>query len=127
MCLPCNWTIDQDVAALEAGHESQTLRPVPLHAAGSGGPLRSPGGDARMCHLRPRAGDLYSKDPLETAMLNNSQHQHNPGKRCAVCDRKFGLIRYYSWRTALCSKKCVDHFKARRDIDDKWLWRFRAA
>jgi hypothetical protein len=61
-------------------------------------------------------------------MLNTShQHQHDPGKRCAICDRKFGLIRYYSWRTALCSKKCVNHFKARRDIDDKWLWRFRAA
>ena len=27
--------------------------------------------------------------------------------RCAVCDGKFGLVRYYSWRTALCSKKCL--------------------
>jgi hypothetical protein len=34
--------------------------------------------------------------------------------RCAVCDGKFGLVRYYSWRTALCSKKCVDRLRARR-------------
>jgi hypothetical protein len=27
-------------------------------------------------------------------------------KRCAVCDGKFGLVRHYSWRTPLCSKKC---------------------
>jgi hypothetical protein len=36
-------------------------------------------------------------------------------RRCAVCDRKFGLIRYYSLRTQLCSKKCVDQFRASRD------------
>jgi hypothetical protein len=30
--------------------------------------------------------------------------------RCAVCDGKFGLVRHYSWRTQLCSKKCVDCF-----------------
>lgn len=28
--------------------------------------------------------------------------------RCAVCDGKFGLVRHYSWRTQLCSRKCVD-------------------
>ncbi len=27
---------------------------------------------------------------------------------CAICDGKFGLIRYYYWRTAHCSAKCVD-------------------
>jgi hypothetical protein len=48
-------------------------------------------------------------------------------KRCAICDGKFGLIRYYSWRTALCSRKCVDHFKARQDADRRWLRRLRAA
>jgi hypothetical protein len=41
--------------------------------------------------------------------------------RCAVCHGKFGLVRYYSWRTALCSKKCVDCFRARRASDRKWL------
>jgi hypothetical protein len=40
---------------------------------------------------------------------------------------KFGLVRYYCSRTPLCSKKCVDQFKARRDDDTRWLWRFRAA
>jgi len=61
-------------------------------------------------------------------MRNDSQQQeHSATKRCAVCNRQFGLIRYYSWRTALCSKKCVDHFNARRDGDRRWLWRFRVA
>jgi hypothetical protein len=41
--------------------------------------------------------------------------------RCAVCDGKFGLVRYYSWRTPLCSKKCVDRLKARRESDRNWL------
>ncbi|OSJ09354.1 hypothetical protein BST63_35620 [Bradyrhizobium canariense] len=35
--------------------------------------------------------------------------------RCAVCDGKFGLVRHYSWRTPLCSKKCVDRFRTRSD------------
>jgi len=41
--------------------------------------------------------------------------------RCAVCERKFGLVRHYSWRTPLCSKGCVDRFTARRDGDRNWL------
>jgi hypothetical protein len=41
--------------------------------------------------------------------------------RCAVCDRKFGLVRYYSWRTPLCSRKCVDRFAVRRASDRNWL------
>ena len=41
--------------------------------------------------------------------------------RCAVCDGKFGLVRHYSWRTSLCSKKCVDRFKARRESDRTWV------
>jgi hypothetical protein len=41
--------------------------------------------------------------------------------RCAVCDGKFGLVRHYSWRTPLCSKECVDRFKARRQSDRNWL------
>jgi hypothetical protein len=56
-----------------------------------------------------------------------SQHQHDTAKRCAVCEGRFGLVRYYSWRTALCSKKCVDRFRARREGDNRWLRRFRAA
>jgi hypothetical protein len=41
--------------------------------------------------------------------------------RCAVCDGRFGLVRYYSWRTALCSRKCVDRFRARWASDRNWL------
>jgi hypothetical protein len=48
-------------------------------------------------------------------------------KRCALCGGKFGLIRYYSWRTALCSKKCVDRFRSRRERDRRWLFRAQAA
>jgi hypothetical protein len=45
--------------------------------------------------------------------------------RCAVCDGKFGLVRHYSWRTALCSGKCVDRFKARRQSDGNWVSRLQ--
>jgi len=39
---------------------------------------------------------------------------------CAICDRKFGLIRHYSWRTPLCSRSCVDRFRSRRSSDFNW-------
>jgi hypothetical protein len=48
-------------------------------------------------------------------------HRSSVAARCAVCDGKFGLVRYYSWRTPLCSKKCVDRFRARRASDRYWL------
>jgi hypothetical protein len=41
--------------------------------------------------------------------------------RCTVCEGKFGLVRYYSWRAPLCSRKCVDRFKARRESDRTWV------
>jgi hypothetical protein len=44
-----------------------------------------------------------------------------------MCGGKFGLIRYYSWRTALCSKKCVDGFRTRRERDRRWLFRAQVA
>ncbi|MGY3487939.1 hypothetical protein ACVW1C_005822 [Bradyrhizobium sp. USDA 4011] len=47
-------------------------------------------------------------------------------KCCAICGGKFGLIRHYSWRTALCSRKCLDRFTARREEDRMWLRRLRA-
>ena len=40
--------------------------------------------------------------------------------RCAVCDG-FGLVRHYSWRTPLCSRKCVDRFRTRRQGDGSWM------
>jgi hypothetical protein len=61
-------------------------------------------------------------------MLDSFENlQHAKAKRCAVCEGQFGLIRYYSWRTQLCSKKCLGRLKARRETDQKWLGRFRAA
>jgi hypothetical protein len=42
-------------------------------------------------------------------------------KRCPICDGKFGLVRRYSWRTALCSRKCADRFRVRQECDRKWL------
>ena len=47
--------------------------------------------------------------------------RHGRATRCAVCEGKFGLVRHYSWRTPLCSKKCVDCFRARRESDRNWL------
>jgi hypothetical protein len=47
--------------------------------------------------------------------------------RCAFCDGKFGLIRHYSWRTPLCSRKCVDSFRARRESDRVWLPQLQVA
>lgn len=44
-----------------------------------------------------------------------------------MCDGKFGLVRHYCWRTALCSKRCADLFKTRQDGDRRWLPRLQAA
>lgn len=57
--------------------------------------------------------------------LDNSRHGSD--RCCAICGGKFGLIRYYNWRAALCSKKCVDRLKARRLADLKWLRSRRVA
>jgi hypothetical protein len=61
-------------------------------------------------------------------MCNDVLYSRNgAAKRCAICDGKFGLIRHYSWRTALCSKKCCDRFKTREEGDRRWLGRLQAA
>jgi hypothetical protein len=61
-------------------------------------------------------------------MRDSLQYRSNSAaKRCAICDGKFGLVRYYSWRTALCSKKCADRFKVRREDDRRFLPRIQAA
>ena len=61
--------------------------------------------------------------------MPNSSESLRSGKatRCAVCDGKFSLVRHYSWRTPLCSKKCVDRFRARRASDCNWLGRLQIA
>jgi hypothetical protein len=48
-------------------------------------------------------------------------HKSGRPTRCAVCDGKFGLVRHYSWRTPLCSRKCVDRFRSRRESDRNWV------
>jgi hypothetical protein len=61
-------------------------------------------------------------------MLSRPQyHKSNAANCCPICDGKFGLIRHYSCRTALCSRKCVDRFRTRRDTDRRWLLGFRVA
>jgi hypothetical protein len=61
-------------------------------------------------------------------MFNSSHNtRHDAPKRCAICDGSFGLIRHYSWRTPLCSKKCVERLNARREENHKWLCRLRTA
>jgi hypothetical protein len=61
-------------------------------------------------------------------MHNSPQHSRNgAANRCAVCAGKFGLIRHYSWRASLCSKKCVDRFKSREEADRRWLLRIHVA
>ena len=57
--------------------------------------------------------------------MPNYPESHGKSARCAVCDGKFGLVRHYSWRTALCSRKCVDRFRARREGDSNWLPRLQ--
>jgi hypothetical protein len=61
-------------------------------------------------------------------MRSNSQHlRDGAAKRFPICNGNFGLILHYSWRTALCSKRCVDRFMARQKADRKWLAWLRTA
>jgi hypothetical protein len=60
-------------------------------------------------------------------MMINQTPRVRTVKRCAICDGRFGLIRYHVSRTALCSNKCVDRFKARRENDRNWLLRCLSA
>jgi hypothetical protein len=60
-------------------------------------------------------------------MRNGHQYPSNgAAKHCAICDGRFGLVRYYSWRTGLCSKKCAARFKTRQESDRRWLPRLQA-
>ena len=54
-------------------------------------------------------------------------HESDKAARCAICDGKFGLVRHYSWRTALCSGKCVERFMGRRQNDRNWMGWFPTA
>ena len=52
-------------------------------------------------------------------MLSNFQFRDF--SRCTVCAGKFGLVRYYSWQTPICSKRCAGRLTARRENDRRWL------
>jgi hypothetical protein len=43
--------------------------------------------------------------------------RNGAAKRCAIC----GLIRRYSWRTALCSTKCAERFRTRREVTNGYV------
>ncbi len=61
-------------------------------------------------------------------MRDGFQYRFNSAaNRCAICEGRFGLIRYYSCRTALCSRKCADRFRVRREDDRRFLPRNQAA
>lgn len=64
-----------------------------------------------------------SREPEESRMHDIFRcHRDGTATHCAICERPFGLIRHYSWRTPLCSKKCVERFAARRNMDRSWLF-----
>ena len=41
--------------------------------------------------------------------------------RCTVCSGRFGLVRYYSWQTAICSRMCAGRLRDRYESDRRWL------
>jgi len=57
----------------------------------------------------------------------SESHGSDKAMRCAICDGKFGLVRHYSWRTPLCSRKCVERFRARHQSDRHWMGWLRIA
>jgi hypothetical protein len=68
-----------------------------------------------------------AKSDQETAMLKAPHfYRQMDENRCAICAGKFGLIRYYTWNTGLCSKRCRDRFRARQEGHLRWLWRAEA-
>jgi hypothetical protein len=70
----------------------------------------------------------FTRYRQEARMGKSSKNPHHGSVSCcAVCGGKFGPIRYYCWRTALCSRKCVDRLRVCREADHRWLRWLRAA
>ena len=60
-------------------------------------------------------------------MRNHLRYRgQDAAKRCAICDGKFGLVRHYAWRTALCSRGCLDRLRSREESDRRWLLRLHS-
>ena len=68
--------------------------------------------------MRP---EMLTGQEERTMPYRSGSHGSDKARRCAICDAKFGLVRHYSWRTPLCSSKCVDRFKTRRQSDGNWI------
>jgi hypothetical protein len=69
-----------------------------------------------------------TQEPQEARMRDRFQYRcRSAANRCAICEGRFGLIRHYTWRTALCSRRCADRFKVRREDDRRFLPRNQAA
>jgi hypothetical protein len=112
--------------------ERNRIRPDGRNSAWAARDLTDHQGPKGSFQVRAPAGGGHHAVPTqgqqEAQMRNSPQYQCNgAAKRCAICDGKFGLVRHYSWRTALCSKKCADRFKIRQEGDRRWLPRFQAA
>jgi len=75
-----------------------------------------------LVHLKMR-----TEQKEKTMSYRLESHGSDKAMRCAVCEGKFGLVRHYSWRKPLCSRKCVDRFKARRQSDHNWMGWFQIA
>jgi hypothetical protein len=62
-------------------------------------------------------------------MLKDSRNLRDTAQnRCAICDGRFGLVRYYTWsRMGLCSKKCRDRYRTRQAGGLRWLHQMQGA
>jgi len=67
------------------------------------------------------ASEMRTGQKEKTMLYRLESHGSDKAMRCAVCEGKFGLVRHYSWRTALCSRKCVARFRTRRESDREWV------
>ena len=53
-------------------------------------------------------------------MLNCSESlRRGRAARCAVCDGKFGLVRYYSWRTPVCTENLDSEVMVMKSTKDR--------
>jgi hypothetical protein len=74
-----------------------------------------------MSEVRELIGTELDTSTLTGGIAGNASVGSCRAARCAVCDGKFGLVRHYSWRTPLCSKKCVERLRTRRQNDRNWM------
>ena len=71
--------------------------------------------------LSLHASEIRTGQRERTMPYRSESQGPDKAMRCAICDGKFGLVRHYSWRTPLCSRKCIDRLRARRQSDGNWM------